>query len=76
MIVAARWCPGQAPPLSAARIPHVHAEVSRANWAWPAAWSALPRPGASQLTRSHRRHQMRLLYFRKLRADHSPDRTP
>src|SRR5690242_21016185 len=33
MIVAARWCPGQAPPLSAARIPHVHAEVSRANWA-------------------------------------------
>jgi len=35
------------------------AEVSRASRAWPLAWSASPRPWASQPKRSHRRHNMR-----------------
>ena len=65
--------PGSSASLYPPPVSLMTAEVLRANRAWPVAWSALPRPGASQLTRSHRRHQMRLLYFRKLRADHSPE---
>jgi hypothetical protein len=40
--------------------------------------TTLGEPGDAErpAPRSHRRHEMRLLYFRMLRANHSPDRTP
>jgi len=74
-IVGARWCLGQAPPLSVTCLPYDCRGLARQSGLASGLVSittTLSEPAEAEPSAP----QYALLYFRKLRANHSPDRTP
>jgi hypothetical protein len=75
MIVAARWCPGQAPPYPPPVFPYCYRDLARQSGPAPGPVSITTTSGEPGDTEPSAPRDA-LLYFRKLRASHSPDRTP